>query len=84
MGGSAEIVRTLEGGLARGVLGVYKAGGWVKNDQKRAYVICTQSHTWNFYIQMYVHLNAFVIMVDIFLFEERSRSFNMFYASSRD
>ena len=43
MGGSAEIVRTLEGGLARGVLGVYKGGGWVKNDQKRAYVICTQS-----------------------------------------
>ena len=41
-------------------------------------------HTWNFYIQMYVHLNAFVIMVDIFLFEERSRSINMFYASSRD
>ena len=30
------------GGLAKGVLGVYKGGGWVKNDQKRAYVICTQ------------------------------------------
>ena len=41
-GGSADIVRTIEGGLARGVLGVYKEGGWVKKDLKRAYVICTQ------------------------------------------
>ena len=32
----------MEGGLARGVLGVYKGGGWVKKDQKRAYIICTQ------------------------------------------
>ena len=46
-GGSADIVRTLEGGLARGVLGVYKGGGWVKNDKKRAYVICTQPHREN-------------------------------------
>ena len=37
-GGSADVVRTLEGGLARGVLEVYKGGGWVKNDQKRTYV----------------------------------------------
>ena len=41
-GGSPKVVHTLGGGLAKGVLGVYKGGGWVKNDPKRAYVICTQ------------------------------------------
>ena len=41
-GGSPKVVHTLGGGLAKGVLGVYKGGGWVKKDQKRAYVICTQ------------------------------------------
>ena len=35
-GGSADIIHTLEGGLARGVLVVFKGmGGWVKKDQKR-------------------------------------------------
>ena len=41
-GGSPKVVHTLGGGLAKGVLGVYKGGGWVKKVQKRAYVICTQ------------------------------------------
>ena len=48
MGRIADIVRTIEGGLARGVLGVYKGGGWVKKDRKRAYVICTQPLTAEF------------------------------------
>ena len=41
-GGSPKVVHTLGGGLAKGVLGVYKGGGWVKKGQKSAYVICTQ------------------------------------------
>ena len=41
-GGSPKEVLTLAGGLAKGVLGVYKGGGWVKKGQKSAYVICTQ------------------------------------------
>ena len=41
-GGSHKVVHTLGGGLAKGVLGVYKGGGWVKKGQKSAYVICTQ------------------------------------------
>ena len=39
-GGSPKVVHTLGGGLAKGVLGVYKGGGWVKKGQKSAYVIC--------------------------------------------
>ena len=42
MGGSPKVVHTLGGGLAKGVLGVYKGGGWVKEGSKSAYVICTQ------------------------------------------
>ena len=45
-GGSPKVVHTLGGGLAKGVLGVYKGGGWVKKGQKSAYVICTQPPTW--------------------------------------
>ena len=41
-GGTPKVVHTLGGGLAKGVLGVYKGGGWVKKGQKSAYVICTQ------------------------------------------
>ena len=44
-GGSPKVVHTLGGGLAKGVLGVYKGGGWVKKSQKRAYVICTRPLT---------------------------------------
>ena len=45
VGGSPKVVHTLGGGLAKGVLGVYSVhgGGWVKNGQKSAYVICTHS-----------------------------------------
>ena len=46
-GGSPKVVHTLGGGLAKGVLGVYKGGGWVKKGQKSAYVICTQPLTNN-------------------------------------
>ena len=42
VGGSPKVVHTLGGGSAKGVLGVYKGGGWVKKGQKSAYVICTQ------------------------------------------
>ena len=41
-GGSPKVVHTIGGGLGKGVLGVYKGGGWVKKGQKSAYVICTQ------------------------------------------
>ena len=41
-GGSPKVVHTLGGGLAKGVLGVYKGGGWVKKGQNLAYVLCTQ------------------------------------------
>ena len=30
VGGSPKVVHTLGGGLAKGVLGVYKGGGWVE------------------------------------------------------
>ena len=42
-GESPKVVNTLGGGLDKGVLGVYKGGGWVKKGPKSAYVICTQS-----------------------------------------
>ena len=47
-GGSPKVVHTLGGGLAKGVLGVYMGGGWVKKGLKSAYVICTQPHAAQF------------------------------------
>ena len=47
------------GGLAKGVLGVYKGGGWLKEGSKCAYVICTQPLEFFFKGQKKPDINTF-------------------------